>query len=120
MEWRKAVVAATVAGVALSVTGVATPPAPTAAASTGLAGSGPGEGRRHPGRAEEPGTPGETDPAPSAPVPVHIEEPQGQDQGPAAVQAPTGRVLQVLPLGAGLVLIGLGLGFLALRLRRGR
>jgi hypothetical protein len=49
---------------------------------------------------------------------VHVEEPQ--DQGPAAVPAPVGRVLEVLPLGAGLVLIGLGLGFLGLRLRRAR
>lgn len=112
------VVAATVTGVALLVTGAATPPPPHPAASSGLAGSEPGEGRRHPGRAEPPQIPGDGSGPPPATVPVRVEEPQ--DQGPAAVRAPVGRVLEVLPLGAGLVLIGLGLGFLGLRLRRGR
>ncbi|MFD8071750.1 hypothetical protein OG937_23020 [Streptomyces sp. NBC_00510] len=118
MELRKVVVAATVTGVALLVTGAAAPPPPHPAASSGPAGSEAGEGRRHPGRAEPPATPGDGGGRPSAPLPVHVEEPQ--DQGPAAVQVPVGRVLEVLPLGAGLVLIGLGLGFLGLRLRRGR
>ncbi|OAH14925.1 hypothetical protein STSP_17620 [Streptomyces jeddahensis] len=40
-------------------------------------------------------------------------DPDRQAAGPA------GPVLGVLPLGAGLVLVGLGLAFLALRLRRG-
>ncbi|MER5178683.1 hypothetical protein ABT009_09980 [Streptomyces sp. NPDC002896] len=40
-------------------------------------------------------------------------DPRGQAAGP------TGPVLGVLPLGTGLVLVGLGLAFLALRLRRG-
>lgn len=119
MELRKVVVASTVTGVALLATGAAAPPPPHPAASSGLAGSEAGEGRRHPGRAEPPPTPdGDAGSRPSAPVPVHLEEPQ--DQGPAAVPAPVGRVLEVLPLGAGLVLIGLGLGFLGLRLRRAR
>lgn len=112
------VVATTVTGVALLVTGAAAPPPPHPAASSGLAGTEPGEGRRHPGRAEPPQTPGDDGGRPSAHVPVHVEEPQ--DQGPAAVRVPVGRVLEVLPLGVGLLLIGLGLGFLALRLRRGR
>ncbi len=112
------VVAATVTGLALLVTGAGTPPPPHSAASSGPAGSAAGEGRRHPGRAEPPQTPEGGGDRPSAPVPVHVEEPQ--DQGPAAGQVPVGRVLEVLPLGAGLVLIGLGLGFLGLRLRRGR
>ncbi|MDX3096365.1 hypothetical protein PV417_17730 [Streptomyces sp. ME19-03-3] len=118
MESCKAVVVVTAAGVALLVTGAATPPPPHPSASSGLAGTGPGEGRRHPGRAEPPPTGGEGGDRPSAPVPVYVEEPR--DQGPAAVRTPEGRVLEVLPLGAGLVLIGLGLGFLGLRLRRGR
>ncbi|MFF3251391.1 hypothetical protein ACFYWP_10375 [Actinacidiphila glaucinigra] len=118
MELRKVVVAATVTGVALLVTGAAAPPPPHPAASSGLAGSESGEGRRHPGRAEPPQTPDAGEERPPANLPVHVEEPQ--DQGPAAVRAPVGRVLEVLPLGAGLLLIGLGLGFLALRLRRGR
>ncbi|MDX3214710.1 hypothetical protein PV318_04000 [Streptomyces sp. ME02-6991-2B] len=118
MESRKAVVVVTAAGVALLVTGAATPPPPHPSASSGLAGTGPGEGRRHPGRAEPPPTRGEGGDRPSAPVPVYVEEPR--DQGPAAVRTPEGWVLEVLPLGAGLVLIGLGLGFLGLRLRRGR
>ncbi|MET9873123.1 hypothetical protein ABZZ36_00570 [Actinacidiphila glaucinigra] len=119
MELRKVVVAATVTGVALLVTGAAAPPPPHPAASSGLAGSESGEGRRHPGRAEPPQTtPGAGEDRSSAPLPVRVQEPQ--DQGPAAVRAPVGRVLEVLPLGVGLVLIGLGLGFLGLRLRRGR
>ncbi|MDT0379034.1 hypothetical protein RM572_09650 [Streptomyces sp. DSM 42041] len=38
---------------------------------------------------------------------------------PAAAAAPAGPILPVLPLGAGLTCLGLGLAFLALRLRRG-
>ncbi|WP_329134250.1 hypothetical protein OG552_18420 [Streptomyces sp. NBC_01476] len=42
------------------------------------------------------------------------------DAPPRSVIAdePVRRVLRVLPLGAGLVLVGLGLGFFGLRLRR--
>jgi len=42
----------------------------------------------------------------------------GPDQQSASVYEPARRVLRVLPLGAGLALVGLGLGFLGLRLRR--
>ncbi len=44
----------------------------------------------------------------------------GQDEGQQPTSAPdTGRpVMRVLPLGAGLLLVGLGLGFLGLRMRR--
>lgn len=41
------------------------------------------------------------------------------DTGQPAPANPALSGLRVLPLGAGLVLIGLGLGFLGLRLRRG-
>ncbi|MFE0176838.1 hypothetical protein ACFWZ2_31490 [Streptomyces sp. NPDC059002] len=101
---------------------------------TSRAGSGPGEGRERPGRAEsvlpdpappvrvrEPGTP---PPAKQAPDPE--PEPQSVARRDAATDAaepaPAGPALpglRVLPLGGGLVLIGLGIGFLGLRLRRG-
>ncbi|MFJ6573925.1 hypothetical protein ACIQNU_41680 [Streptomyces sp. NPDC091292] len=58
-------------------------------------------------------------PAPPAPS-VHIDPvvdnaPQGAR---APVVQPYGRYFRILPLGAGLVLMGLGLAFLAVRLRR--
>jgi hypothetical protein len=49
-------------------------------------------------------------------APTAAEEAEGDPA--VAPFVPTGPVAQVLPLGAGLVLVGLGLGFLALRLRR--
>ncbi|MCX4576304.1 hypothetical protein OHB41_24630 [Streptomyces sp. NBC_01571] len=101
------------------------------------AGSEAGEGRARPGREERnqgegaydedsaptytdrdplqesPGSDVTTGPPPNAAVPVeqHVVR-------PAAPARPT---LRILPLGGGLILIGLGLGmaFLALRLRRG-
>ncbi|MFC4034231.1 hypothetical protein ACFO3J_22540 [Streptomyces polygonati] len=36
----------------------------------------------------------------------------------ASAYAPTRRAMRVLPMGVGLVLVGLGFGFLGLRLRR--
>ncbi|MFG1805484.1 hypothetical protein [Streptomyces sp. NPDC049040] len=50
-------------------------------------------------------------PAPTAPG-------TGQQEPSAPSYQPGRRVLRVLPLGAGLTLVGLGLGFLGLRLRR--
>ncbi|MCZ0999866.1 hypothetical protein O1M63_19940 [Streptomyces mirabilis] len=117
-------------------------PAPSAHASR--AGSAAGEGRTRPGR-EEPtaGTRtgaeprghgadvhgprprrggrrvgpsgGDRRPEPSQPAAVPV---QHHEVGPATAPQP---VLKILPLGGGLILIGLGLGlaFLALRLRRG-
>ncbi|MFE2964796.1 hypothetical protein ACFXKC_14220 [Streptomyces sp. NPDC059340] len=117
-------------------------PAPSAGASR--AGSSAGQGRTRPGR-EEPSAPDEdgsgsgedtvptyTDrdpagenaasdpeetgaPEPSRPAVVPV---QHDEVGPATAPEP---VLKILPLGGGLILIGLGLGlaFLALRLRRG-
>ncbi|MFC7258877.1 hypothetical protein [Streptomyces lutosisoli] len=114
--------------------------APSADASR--AGSLPGEGRARPGRAEPtaPDTPdavdegGEedasaTEAAPDPAVPDRSEasaaaEPSGDAvpvQQNVIGPAPTpGPVLQILPLGSGLILIGLGLGlaFVALRVRR--
>ncbi|MGW3203850.1 hypothetical protein [Streptomyces sp. NPDC001135] len=111
------------------------------------AGSRAGEGRLRPGRPDGPAAEveGDDDPVPTrAPDSGRPEEPETADlpaATPSAVpheagldpaSAPaqnaarqnentTGPVLQILPLGSGLVLIGLGLGlaFLALRLRRG-
>ncbi|WP_367321932.1 hypothetical protein [Streptomyces sp. HUAS ZL42] len=103
------------------------------------AGSRAGEGRQRPGRDDEEGSdftdtdapaddtdtgtddstvvpepPGEAGLVPSAP-PEPMQHAASQEEQPAV------RVLRILPLGSGLLLIGLGLGtaFLALRLRRG-
>ena len=98
------------------------------------AGSAPGDGRARPGRADPVPPP---PPSRSASVPAHRPKPppaQADKQAdekadlrttaseaarrtasePAVVPG-----LRVLPLGSGLVLIGLGLGFFAVRLRRG-
>ncbi|MFE9766881.1 hypothetical protein ACFYPC_20570 [Streptomyces sp. NPDC005808] len=107
--------------------------APDPSADASRAGSRPGEGRARPGR-EEPGGLSESEAA----------EPTYTDRDPAALDRPeasaapqeaaipvrqnVGRpgrtpepVLQIVPLGSGLILIGLGLGlaFFALRVRRG-
>jgi hypothetical protein len=111
-------------------------PAPSADASR--AGSVAGEGRARPGRAEptapdDPGTedaqPTDAgrDPAvPDRPEASPATEPSGNAVIPVR-QNVVGRapapepVLQILPLGSGLILIGLGLGlaFVGLRVRRG-
>ncbi|MFE6282761.1 hypothetical protein [Streptomyces sp. NPDC057877] len=87
------------------------------------AGSRAGEGRVRPGRPVAPGdevapTVSVTPPARASAVPVPSapgEEPVRQAGGG------TEPVLRILPLGSGLVLIGLGLGlaFVGLRVRRG-
>ncbi|MFK4069399.1 hypothetical protein [Streptomyces sp. NPDC029674] len=95
---------------------------------TSRAGSRPGEGRERPGRAQPPPpdlpprpyTPPRIPPPPQQPMPTPAahQDPAFDPTG----QTPVGPVLpnlRVLPLGAGLLLIGLGLGFLGLRLRRG-
>ncbi|QIB44665.1 hypothetical protein [Streptomyces aureoverticillatus] len=111
-------------------------PSPSASApyyGTGsLAGSRAGEGRQRPGRAE-PGTvpdpavwrplpppPREVRPERPRPTPV-LPPPPGTADAPRerAAEGPAFPGLRVLPLGAGMVLIGFGLGFLGLRLRRG-
>lgn len=109
-------------------------PSPTASApyyGTGsLAGSRAGEGRLRPGRADPVVVP---DPAvwrPLPPPPREVrrpERPRATPVEPGSADAPRERAaegpafpgLRVLPLGGGMVLIGLGLGFLGLRLRRG-
>ncbi|MGA4850091.1 hypothetical protein ACOBQB_29050 [Streptomyces sp. G5(2025)] len=91
---------------------------------TPRAGSRAGEGRARPGRADVP----LPDPPPSAPPPSVPPRDTGQvhvtqhdtvaDAGRPAPTEPVLPALRVLPLGGGLILIGLGLGFLGLRLRR--
>ncbi|MEU7578444.1 hypothetical protein AB0B50_12645 [Streptomyces sp. NPDC041068] len=97
---------------------------------TSRAGSRPGVGRERPGRAEPllpplpPSTPPPTPPSESprpprpepTPVPYRDAASEAMDPGP---EGPVLPVPRVLPFGGGLVLIGLGLGFLGLRLRRG-
>lgn len=119
MDWRRAVAAASAVVAGLGVTGAAAPGpghGPSASPTAGPAGSVPGEGRRHPGRPE--GPPAEPTEQPVSQGPRQVFD-DGQPSGPEAVPSPSGRVLEVLPLGAGLLLIGLGLGFLGWRLRRG-
>ncbi|MBX7555116.1 hypothetical protein K1Y78_46220 [Streptomyces sp. tea 10] len=115
------------------------------AADPTRAGSLAGEGRLRPGRPDGPAAEVEGGDAPvptRAPGTGRAEEPEtadlpavtptapdasgkaGLDRTPARHAAPQGEsaaepVLQLLPLGSGLVLIGLGLAFLGLRLRRG-
>ncbi|MCC3772960.1 hypothetical protein K6I34_007024, partial [Streptomyces sp. UNOC14_S4] len=125
-------------------------PAPVPSESDGrLAGSAAGEGRTHPGRATESVDGGadeaedaDTDqddpddtPTPSA-GPSVLPSPWRQADAarpgrtpPPPVPAEDGsresmgygdHVMRVLPLGTGMTLTGLGLGFFALRLRRSR
>ncbi|WJV47419.1 hypothetical protein [Streptomyces flavofungini] len=112
-----------------------TTPSPNASApyyGTGsLAGSRAGEGRLRPGRADPLTVP---DPAVWRPLPPPPREVRRPAERPRPVPVETGTAdapreraaegpafpgLRVLPLGGGMVLIGLGLGFLGLRLRRG-
>ncbi|WP_329176758.1 hypothetical protein [Streptomyces sp. NBC_01477] len=61
--------------------------------------------------------PGVEESGPTA-VPPAPAAPEAEQQGSASSYEPGRRVLRVLPLGAGMMLVGLGLGFLGLRLRR--
>jgi hypothetical protein len=53
-------------------------------------------------------------PAPDTPPAAAVDDDQRSDP----VDEPTRRVLRILPLGAGIALVGLGIGFLGWRLRR--
>jgi hypothetical protein len=79
----------------------------------GLAGSEAGVGRAHPGRGV----------APVVEVPVVPHAEPVVVPGPVADAPPQARrggvVLEVLPLGLGFTLMGVGLGFIGLSLRRG-
>ncbi|GGS87153.1 hypothetical protein [Streptomyces chromofuscus] len=100
----------------------------SASADPSWAGSRAGEGRMRPGRPEEPwpgtatahpsGTGAEVPASPSASDPGAGADEDAQQAVPGSDAS--GPVLRVLPLGSGLVLIGLGLGiaFVALRVRR--
>ncbi|MFD8567153.1 hypothetical protein [Streptomyces sp. NPDC059639] len=88
-----------------------------------LAGSRAGEGRTPPGRELPAPDESETAAPPPASEPAATPEPRETERPSAARQSVVQRGLggplaDVLPLGAGLLLTGLGLGFLALRLRR--
>ncbi|MFJ2771467.1 hypothetical protein [Streptomyces sp. NPDC087300] len=99
---------------------------------TARAGSRAGEGRVRPGRPEsalpEPAVPVPAFPpreaSPTPPSPKPERDSPGRRDTASDTTAPTRADpvlpgLRVLPLGGGLVLIGLGIGFLGLRLRRG-
>lgn len=138
---RRTAPAITLVGAAYLAALTAYAPAPTAHAAesapdttvttveeTARAGSPAGEGRERPGGAQPP----ILDPTPVPHTPPPVTPPPRQPRPTPAAhrdtaadpteRAPVGPVLpnlRVLPLGGGLVLIGLGLGFLGLRLRRG-
>ncbi|MET9546815.1 hypothetical protein ABZY36_16085 [Streptomyces sp. NPDC006627] len=125
-----AVLCAGVVAVAPAVMSYAVQPAPrgplTTVDETPRAGSRAGEGRARPGRADVPlpDPPPPSTPPPSVPSrrPEQAHMTQRDTVADAGQPAPANPALsgpRVLPLGAGLVLIGLGLGFLGLRLRRG-
>ncbi|MFF1677537.1 hypothetical protein [Streptomyces sp. NPDC058256] len=102
-------------------------------ADASRAGSQPGEGRERPGREEPTQQPEagvaepDRDPAfPDNPAASAVSEPSPDAANPVrqSVVRPgpdPEPVLRIVPLGSGLILIGLGLGlaFLALRVRRG-
>ncbi|MEG8276350.1 hypothetical protein [Streptomyces sp. AHA2] len=107
-------------------------PVPSGPGEPSWAGSRAGQGRERPGRpeaaSEEPGVTDASAPpeVPPEPVPEPPEPPEPTDEDEpvrraATAESPATPVLRVLPLGSGLVLIGLGLGlaFVGLRLRRG-
>ncbi|MEU5899727.1 MULTISPECIES: hypothetical protein [Streptomyces] len=126
--------AITLVGAAFLAALTAYAPAPTAHAAvttveeTARAGSAAGEGRERPGGMQPPildptpvpHTPPPVAPPPRQPVPTPVAH--RDTASDPTERPPVGPVLpnlRVLPLGGGLVLIGLGLGFLGLRLRRG-
>ncbi|WP_420034487.1 hypothetical protein ACN2WE_19920 [Streptomyces sp. cg28] len=87
-----------------------------------LAGSRAGVGRTPPGRELPAPEKSETE-APPPSEPAATPAPRDTERPSAARQSLVrrglgGPLVNVLPLGAGLLLTGLGLGFLALRLRR--
>ncbi|GGT64675.1 hypothetical protein GCM10010256_23020 [Streptomyces coeruleorubidus] len=98
--------------------------APSDPGEPSRAGTRAGEGRQRPGRPEEAEREREVTAVPEEPREA-VPEPTAQTEQPvreaaARAERPVGPVLRILPLGSGLVLIGLGLGlaFFALRLRR--
>ncbi|MGW0185133.1 hypothetical protein ACWDV7_05175 [Streptomyces sp. NPDC003362] len=102
-------------------------PTPTPSAespSPSRAGNPAGEGRNRPGRMEEPlREPPRERPPEDAAEEADTPPAEPATGAPEAAVERTGEpVLRILPLGSGMVLIGLGLGlaFVGLRVRRGR
>jgi hypothetical protein len=103
-------------------------PTPSAPGKPSRAGSRAGEGRERPGRPEDPdrergdgeATAAPEEPRETVPEPSATTERPVREAAAARADRPVGPVLRILPLGSGLVLIGLGFGlaFFALRLRR--
>lgn len=100
------------------------PPSPSGVGEPSWAGSKAGEGRLRPGRPEEPGEetarPSGTGADDVSASPSASDSATEEDVQAVPDADPSGPVLRILPLGSGLVLIGLGLGlaFVALRVRR--
>lgn len=107
-------------------------PAPGTASRTPLAGREAGEGRPRPGRTlspreiaeadqvrDEPSArQPEVDPAAASAFPSAAASAQGERLSRQALEGPSVQQVKQVSLGAGIALIGLGLGFLGLRLRR--
>ncbi|MCX4395481.1 hypothetical protein [Streptomyces sp. NBC_01767] len=108
---------------------------PAADAQSPLAGREAGEGRSRPGRQLSPwelahadgsfqrpdASSAASDPAPvpaPAETPAASTSPGTDGLSPQALDAPTVRRVKQVSLGAGIALIGMGLGFLAFRMRR--
>jgi hypothetical protein len=97
------------------------PPAP-------LAGDRAAVGREHPGRPQQGALRVPVEPDAAVPVLATPDTGNAPDSGsdsesgsdPARAESGSEVALEVLPLGVGLTLMGAGLGFVGLRLRRGR
>lgn len=106
---------------------------PRSEARSPLAGREAGEGRLRPGRqlspqelahadntfqrSASPSATTDPEPVPAAP-PAASTSPGADGLSPQALDAPTVRRVKQVSLGAGIALIGMGLGFLAFRMRR--
>ncbi|WP_329119917.1 hypothetical protein [Streptomyces sp. NBC_01465] len=103
---------------------------PSASAEPRLAGSVAGVGRARPGRSPDAfGSPSDIPdlnpaaeeiqpPPPALPTPTRTPAAAGRKPAAQAVSRPEPLAIRVEVLGGGLALVGLGLGFLAMRLRR--
>ncbi|MFE2426247.1 hypothetical protein ACFXJ5_05735 [Streptomyces sp. NPDC059373] len=134
MKWdisgvRMAAAVLAVGAVAGAVVGAVPSSVPPHAPPTPLAGDRADVGREHPGR---PQTGPLRVPVPDAAAPVLAtpdsgnapdsdpESDPGSGSDPTRAESGSEVALEVLPLGVGLTLMGAGLGFVGLRLRRGR
>jgi hypothetical protein len=127
MKWdisgvRLATGALAVGAVAGAVVGAVPSSSPPHAPPTPLAGDRAAVGREHPGRPQEGALRVPVEPDAAEPVLTTPDAGNGHDSNsdPSRAESGSELALEVLPLGVGLTLMGAGLGFVGLRLRRGR